>query len=270
MEGKYNTFFQRLFVAVLGIPILGYIIFWDNIPFLITIIVFNLLGLIEISHLSLEKKYKISLFFSAIFSLYFVYLAIDQMLTVKIDNILTITILMLIYFIIQLFKKNHAMVLQCIAVTLFASIYIGYLSSFLLKIKLLPNGNFLLISLLVIVWINDIAAYIIGTAIGKTKLAPNISPKKTIEGSLAGIIFSVVTIFILNRWLKYDLSKLLYISISVSIIGQCGDLFESMLKRGAKVKDSGNLIPGHGGVLDRFDSLLFAAPVFYYCILYLT
>jgi len=116
---------------------------------------------------------------------------------------------------------------------------------------------------------NDIAAYIIGTAVGKRKLAPKISPKKTIEGSIAGIVFSVATIILLNRWLQYDFSKLFFIGMTVSIIGQFGDLFESMLKRSADIKDSGTIIPGHGGVLDRFDSLLFAAPVFYYCIVYI-
>jgi phosphatidate cytidylyltransferase len=126
-----------------------------------------------------------------------------------------------------------------------------------------------LIFLLLIVWMNDIAAYIIGTAVGKRKLAPKISPKKTIEGSIAGIVFSVATIILLNRWLQYDLSKLFFIGMTVSIIGQFGDLFESMLKRSADIKDSGTIIPGHGGVLDRFDSLLFAAPVFYYCIVYI-
>jgi phosphatidate cytidylyltransferase len=100
-------------------------------------------------------------------------------------------------------------------------------------------------------------------------LAPKISPKKTIEGSIAGIFFSIITIICLNHWLNYDLNKLIVIGIAVSVFGQCGDLFESMLKRGAKIKDSGNLIPGHGGVLDRFDSLLFAAPVFYFCIIYI-
>jgi len=269
MGEKYSTFFQRLFVVILGIPILGYIIFWNEIPFLITIIIFNLLGLCELYNMSRKKEHQPSLLFGSIFSLYFIYLAISDMIFIKFDNILIITSLILIFLISRLFKKKHGVALSSIAVTVFASIYIGYFSSFLLKIKLLPNGNFYLIFLLVIVWVNDIAAYIIGTAIGKTKLAPKISPGKTIEGSIAGILFSIVTIIFLKHWLNCDLNKLIYIGIAVSVFGQCGDLFESILKRGAKIKDSGNLIPGHGGVLDRFDSLLFAAPVFYFCIIYI-
>ncbi len=268
MGEKYSTFFQRLFVVILGIPILGYIIFWNEMPFLITIIIFNLLGLYELYNMSHKKENQPSLLFGSIFSLYFIYLAIGNLLSIKLDNILII-ILLLIFLISRLFTKNRDIALSSIAVTIFASIYVGYFSSFLLKIKLLPNGNYFLIFLLVIVWVNDIAAYIIGTAIGKLKLAPKISPKKTIEGSIAGIFFSIITIIFLNHWLNYDLNKLIVIGIAVSVFGQCGDLFESMLKRGAKIKDSGNLIPGHGGVLDRFDSLLFAAPVFYFCILYI-
>ena len=268
MGEKYSTFFQRLFVVILGIPILGYIIFWNEIPFLITIIIFNLLGLHELYNMSHKKENQPSLLFGSIFSLYFIYLAIGNLLSIKLDNILII-ILLLIFLISRLFTKNRDIALSSIAVTIFASILVGYFSSFLLKIKLLPNGNYFLIFLLVIVWVNDIAAYIIGTAIGKIKLAPKISPKKTIEGSIAGIFFSIIAIIFLNHWLNYDLNKLIVIGIAVSVFGQCGDLFESMLKRGAKIKDSGKLIPGHGGVLDRFDSLLFAAPVFYFCIIYI-
>ena len=269
MGEKYSTFFQRLFVVVLGIPILGYIIFWNDIPFLVTVIIFNILANIEFNQMHAKKDYQPSLIFSTIFSLYFIFISIGQLISIRFDHVLILTVLILLYFTSRLFIKNKNIPLSGIAITLFASIYIGFLSSFLIKIKLLPNGNMFLIFLLLIVWMNDIAAYIIGTAVGKRKLAPKISPKKTIEGSIAGIVFSVATIILLNRWLQYDLSKLFFIGMTVSIIGQFGDLFESMLKRSANIKDSGTIIPGHGGVLDRFDSLLFAAPVFYYCIVYI-
>ena len=118
----------------------------------------------------------------------------------------------------------------------------------------------LILPLLVIVtiWINDTMAYIVGSLIGKTQLT-SISPKKTWEGTIGGILLAVITVTICGYFLfKADITQLIIISIITCIAGIIGDLFESKLKRMAAVKDSGNIMPGHGGFLDRFDSLLFA------------
>jgi len=270
MEEKYNTFFQRLAVIVVGIPLLGYIIFWNEVPFLITIICFNILAIYELQNILTKSSWNPSFLFSTIFSLYFVYVSVNELYVINIDYKLVLAIIAFIFLFSQFIVKNNNIkdATRSIFTTLFSSIYIGYFSSFLLKIKLLPEGNMFLIFLFIIIWMNDTGAFIIGTIFGKKKLAPKISPKKTIEGSIAGISFSFITVIILNQWLHYELSRLLFIGIIIPMVGQFGDLFESILKRRAKIKDSGKLIPGHGGVLDRFDSLLFAAPVFYLCIIY--
>jgi len=148
------------------------------------------------------------------------------------------------------------MLLPDISIIIFSSIYLGYLFSFILKIKYLPNGNYYLLSLLFITWVNDTTAYIIGTKFGKNKIFPRISPKKSIEGSIGGIISSSISVFILKNWLSLTFTKLIFLGLVIAIMAQLGDLFESMLKRGSEVKDSSNLIPGHGG-------LLFTAPIFY-------
>lgn len=113
---------------------------------------------------------------------------------------------------------------------------------------------------LVPVWAGDIAAIFAGKAFGKHPLAPKISPKKTVEGSVANLLAAILIAWILGRLLHLTDARSLGAGIAVGVLGQAGDLFESWLKRRAGVKDSGTLLPGHGGVLDRIDSVLFAAP----------
>lgn len=113
---------------------------------------------------------------------------------------------------------------------------------------------------LVPVWAGDIAAIFAGKAFGRRPLAPKISPKKTVEGSLANLFAAILAAFVLGRLLHLPDARSLGAGVAVGILGQAGDLFESWLKRRVGVKDSGTLLPGHGGVLDRIDSVLFAAP----------
>jgi phosphatidate cytidylyltransferase len=127
----------------------------------------------------------------------------------------------------------------------------------------------LILGFFIILWANDTGAYLAGTAIGKNLLASKISPKKTWEGLIGGILVSLLTAFILSKFYEsLNLLQWLCASIIISLPAIIGDLFESYLKRKANVKDSGNLLPGHGGFLDRFDALLFAAPVYYFYIRY--
>lgn len=120
--------------------------------------------------------------------------------------------------------------------------------------------------LLAVIWASDIGAFYVGRTIGKHKLAPRISPGKTIEGLAGGLIASVLVSLVFHRfWLRgYGLGALVLLAIVLDLAGVLGDLAESAMKRGAGVKDSSSLVPGHGGVLDRIDSLLFAVPVMYY------
>lgn len=122
-------------------------------------------------------------------------------------------------------------------------------------------GYALPLGIFIALWINDTMAYLVGSFIGRTPFSP-ISPKKTWEGTGGGAILCVVTVALLGHWIRlYRLADWIAIGAIVAICGVAGDLFESKLKRMAGVKDSGSIMPGHGGFLDRFDSLLFAAPL---------
>jgi phosphatidate cytidylyltransferase len=121
-----------------------------------------------------------------------------------------------------------------------------------------------MISILSIIWVNDSFAFLIGKNFGKHKLFPSVSPKKTVEGLLGGLIFSLLaSLFISKYYTDFSLVNWLVIAVIVSLFGTVGDLVESKFKRQANIKDSGNIMPGHGGILDRLDSLLFAAPFVY-------
>jgi len=139
---------------------------------------------------------------------------------------------------------------------------VAYCSLTLGFIIMMPRGQVLL--LFAIIWIGDSAAYYVGRALGRHSLAAKISPKKTIEGAAAGLIGSVIAGVIGSFFLGKPWMQVAGISAATAIAGQVGDLAESVLKRSAGVKDSSSILPGHGGILDRLDSLFFAAPVFYW------
>ena len=175
---------------------------------------------------------------------------------------------MFIFLILrELFKKvKH---FEAIGTWLLSIVYIsspfGILSLMAAsKFKVIFGANYALICL-ILIWISDTFAFWGGKTFGKHKLAPLISPKKTWEGSITGFLFTIIAGVVLYFTINKSSSIINYILIAV-IVGfsaQLGDLFESHLKRTAKVKDSSNIVPGHGGVLDRFDSILFAAPALY-------
>ena len=126
------------------------------------------------------------------------------------------------------------------------------------------QGPVLLLLALVIVWVSDTAAYFVGRSIGKHPLAPLLSPKKTWEGAIAGFLGSIAVALAFRPWLNVPLAHLLGMATVGNIAGQAGDLLESGYKRSAGVKDSGSVLPGHGGVLDRIDALILAIPVVWY------
>jgi phosphatidate cytidylyltransferase len=153
------------------------------------------------------------------------------------------------------------------ALTLFSLFYIGWFFSFFVKIKFLENGSNLVAFLVIVTKSADMGAYFVGSRIGKTELIPRISPKKTKEGTFGGILTSVLVSVTLGRLLTgFSLPHLFTAGLLLSVIGQIGDLAESLIKRDCGVKDSGGYLADIGGVLDVIDSLLFTAPVFYFYV----
>lgn len=143
--------------------------------------------------------------------------------------------------------------------------YVGALLSFASPLRAVPEGRQLIYFLVFTTWAGDIGAFYIGSRFGKQLLAPRISPKKTVEGALGGMAVTMVVAMAGSPWIWPRLTwpRAAVVGLLLAIMGMLGDLCESAVKRGAGVKDSGDLIPGHGGILDRLDSLIFACPVLY-------
>ncbi len=150
---------------------------------------------------------------------------------------------------------------------IFVLVYVVMFMSFLPMIRKGPNGVNWLILFLLINWVGDSAAYFVGRKYGKNKLYPIISPNKTIEGSLGGLLGSLLVALIYKLLLFKDLGILpaILTALIVGLFSQVGDLCESMIKRAYGIKDSGQILPGHGGILDRFDGVLFTMPIMYLC-----
>jgi phosphatidate cytidylyltransferase len=164
------------------------------------------------------------------------------------------------------------------ATTIFGVIYVGFTLSCLLPLRFLPPGagrlgfagdsnsavgRKLVLLLFIVIWADDIFAYLVGRTMGRRLLFPSISPRKTLEGSVAGFGGSLLAAWGYTSlyWQTASLKIVILLAALVALFGQVGDLVESALKRGANLKDAGTLLPGHGGLLDRLDSLLFGAPV---------
>lgn len=148
----------------------------------------------------------------------------------------------------------------------FVNIYCTWLPLHMISLRLLPQGSWMLMSVFIMVWVCDSGAYFTGYFLGKHKMAPHLSPKKTIEGGVGGVLLTVVAALIIQRFLSIapNMLNAVIVALLVAFGAIVGDLFESYLKRSFGVKDSGNILPGHGGFADRFDSFLMVAPLCFY------
>jgi phosphatidate cytidylyltransferase len=152
------------------------------------------------------------------------------------------------------------------ALTLLGVCYVNWLLGYAIWLRRLPHGEAWIVFLLAVTWLGETAAYVVGSRLGRRKLAPGISPAKTVEGAVAQLVVSVAVGGLIGAWLLGGRSVLVGLAagLLLGLVGQCGDLAESVLKRSAHTKDTGELIPGHGGLLDRLDSLLFNTPALFY------
>ena len=183
----------------------------------------------------------------------------------------TIGVLFLAFALLFLFRiRNVADAAREVSYATLAFLYIPFLLMHLVMLRQTPYGVQWLLVIMLVVMTNDSAAYYVGSAFGKTRLYPLVSPKKSVEGSLGGLAGSVCGAFLakFTFFPQLSLVDVFAMALVIGALGQVGDLFESLLKRSFGVKDSGTIFPGHGGVLDRLDSILFAAPATYYYTIY--
>ncbi len=257
---------RRLITGAVYVLLLLSAVFLSSDAFDFLFMVFGLACLYEYKRLVLLRGYHI---FIAYLGLWWAYIyLIDERILINLLMIITIGVdLMLLYYLFSKTKKirwNY----QKFITGLF---YIGGGCIFLTMIPYKDNefAKLLIMGIFVLIWINDSFAYLVGKSIGRTKLFTRVSPKKTVEGVIGGFVFTLIGTYFLAKYEPIlSLNQWLILAVVVVFFGTLGDLVESKLKRDAGVKDSGAILPGHGGLLDRLDSLIFAAP-FAYLTLYI-
>lgn len=183
-------------------------------------------------------------------------------------------IIVLFFFLVVIHMVYYTTVeggIQRIGVILFGTLYLAMTLPVLAWLRAVPHGRTLITFSIAIVALGDTFAYIVGKTVGKRKMSPLISPNKTIEGFIASFFGGVAAALICRHllWKELDLKLVVFLGLCVALLGVVGDLIESFVKRAYHVKDSGSILPGHGGMLDRIDALVFAAPFVYFLFRYL-
>ena len=288
---------KRILTAVVLIPVVLLLVLWA--PVRVVALIAALVALLAVQEfLKLAEGYGIRPFRWPTYLFvgsFFLFLAIgpgaDKPLLSTAVFIYTIgfaaAIAPFVFLALGMRQVNLSAALPAAMVSVFAFGYVALPLGLLVQLREQWSGAFLLLYLLLLVWAGDIFAYFVGRSLGRHLMSPRISPKKTWEGALASLLASLVvgmllynyalpiSSFLLNAHLierrdgffalqKPPMGPTLLLSAAINIAAQLGDLVESLIKRGANVKDSGTLLPGHGGMLDRIDALLFAAPVLWY------
>lgn len=252
---------KRSLTGALYVVLLLSVVFLSSDAFDFLFMIFGLACLHEYKRLVQLRSYLIFIGYLVLWWGY-IYLIHDP---VPINILMFLTITVNLTLLIYLYSKKDKMftTLQKIIIGLF---YIGGGCIFLTMIPYKDNefAKYLIMGIFILIWVNDSFAYLVGRTLGRHKLFPSVSPKKTIEGFLGGLFFAILTAYFLEKY-EPILNPLQWMILATVIViaGSIGDLVESKLKRTAGVKDSGGLLPGHGGMLDRLDSLIFAAPFAY-------
>lgn len=249
--------FIRIITALVGMPIILAALYFGKLWLLAFVLAVVFLGIKEYHEIMLGIEIKAITSLSYTLAIIFPVAMYFNLISVEILFVMTF-IVMTVFSLIFYMQP----IKDC-AIQLFGIYYLSGMFSYVLKIRVMENGFIYLLLTFLFIWMSDTAAYFVGKFFGKHKLAPHISPNKTVEGSLGGLFFTVLFAFTIANIFQYSVSLMMLLAIIVNVFAQLGDLVESAIKRQAKIKDSGNLLPGHGGILDRFDSALFAIPAVY-------
>lgn len=236
----------------------------------ITIAIISFIGLMEVYKAFEKSGIKVLKILGGLIGIIFnIFIIYDKGLNLKSLLVLLIGFYILLFIPVLTEKYNF----KDVALTYFGILYAVVLFSFITLIVYLPQGKFLVWLVIISSWISDTFAYYVGKGIGKNKLNERLSPAKTIEGSIGGLagsaIASGIFAYLIKDYANIDIIHFVIVGVIAAIAGQIGDLFASSIKRNIGIKDYSNLIPGHGGILDRFDSILFVAlPIYIYFYIY--
>ena len=259
---------KRVITALCGIPLLITVIWFGEPWFTILVAIWGLLAAFEFYRMVTASKVSPLTYFGLIWTLLFILSPHFDYATL-IPFLLTSAVILSLIWLLLRRQKEGAFIGW--AWTMGGILYIGWLLSYFVALRGLDDGRNWVFLALFTTFASDTAAFFVGRALGKHHLAPRISPGKTWEGAIAGVFGAIIVslLFTISSPLQLPLIywQAILLGLLVSVFGQLGDLVESLLKRNMGVKESGKLIPGHGGVLDRIDSVVFAGIVVYYYVL---
>lgn len=256
--------FAREITAAILSPVTIWIIGWAPNPLFDAVIaIVGTLALYEFLVLGQRKGYTIPIVICVAAMLFIIAAFILEPISVEMGVFLALLLIPAAYVL-----SNGALedALPSSGIAVLATLYVGMLGGSLVRLHNdFPEGPRLIFFLLLVVWLGDAGAYYCGKTFGKHKMSPRISPKKTVEGGIGGALTSVITAIVIHFTFfpTFPLLHAVIAGVLLSATGMIGDLAESMWKRSAAVKDSGTFLPGHGGFLDRFDSIFYTAPILY-------
>jgi phosphatidate cytidylyltransferase len=256
--------FAREITALVAAPITIWIIGWSHAyVFDATVAAIGVLAMIEFLTLGRRKGYDIPIPLCVVVTLILISAFILPQLSVELGVFVALLVIPA-WYVLGARPLDDSLPSSAIAVL--ATTYVGMLGGSLIRLRNdFADGSKLVFFLLLVVWMGDTGAYYFGRAFGRHKMSPRISPKKTVEGGIGGVFTAVVAAVVIHYTFfpTFPLLHAIIAGVILSIAGMIGDLTESMWKRSADVKDSGTLLPGHGGMLDRFDSIFFTTPILY-------
>jgi phosphatidate cytidylyltransferase len=259
---------RRLYTAAALIPAV-YLIIVHLAPWALTLLLITVgsIALVEFYHICFQSRFNRLVIGIGLAG--FVLIVARNHLSLALMNLLLASVLVASISVFLIGSQADSR-WKAMLIILFGVLYVGVPLGTVVSTRSLPDGQFLVLFLAVVTWASDTGAYYAGILWGKHPLLPSVSPKKTVEGVLGGLVLAVGAALAAQWWFASQLSRsdALILGALLTATGLIGDLFESAIKRRTGVKDSGAILPGHGGMLDRLDSLLFTAPTFYYYVAY--
>ncbi len=270
---------KRFVSAFIGIPLLVLLVFMERgLPFILAVGLLSLIGLYEFYRGVRKTGAEPQEWVGLASAMLFMFVARYEFNAPRFSLSGVLTIFVLVTLTIELFRPNRAPI-KNLGSTFLGAVYVGWLFSYLIATRSIqgqlhlygsarhiPTGAWLVIFVVFASWATDTGAYLVGRKWGKHRMAPMLSPGKTWEGFFAGLASSMAMSLLLGGSMGMPIVHTLVLGLLITVASVIGDLAESSIKRDIGIKDFGSILPGHGGILDRFDGLLFAAPIFFYYV----
>lgn len=272
----------RIVSGIVGIPLLVLLVFTERgLPFILGVGAISIIGLLEFYEGIRRTGARPQIWLGLVCAFLFLFAARQGLKSLDFELPAVLTMLVITSLSVELIRRDRAPI-KNLGATFLGAVYVGWLFSYLIALRSLdgqvhvnamgwvqrdlPLGAWLVLYVVFTAWASDTGGYFVGRKFGRHKLAPVLSPGKSWEGFAAGMFFSILMSALMGGVVGWPWWRTVLIGAGVSLVAVVGDLAESSMKRDLGIKDFGTVLPGHGGILDRFDSLLFAAPLFYYYV----